>query len=118
MRMALTAWGEYPMPIMGSSSDLNAGQEVISCKQENETRIITNEEVHMDGVLEVLSVVGLFMLRIGVPVLLLVALGIAIDRWQSRREEYIDQRYGTMPETQTAEQEDEAEEQEKIHKAA
>jgi hypothetical protein len=47
-----------------------------------------------------------------------VALGIVIDRWQSRREEYIDQRYGTMPETQTAEQEDEAEEQEKIHRAA
>jgi hypothetical protein len=118
MRMALAAWGEYPMPVLGSLSDLYAGQGVISCKQENGTRTITIEEVHMDGVLEVLSVVGLFMLRIGVPVLLLVALGIVIDRWQSRREEYIDQRYGTMPETQTAEQEDEAEEQEKIHRAA
>ncbi len=72
----------------------------------------------MDGVLAILSVIGLFMLRIGVPVLLLVALGIVIDRWQSRREEYIDQRYGVMPETQTAEQEAEAEEQEKIRRVA
>jgi hypothetical protein len=118
MGMPFSAWGKHPMPDVGSSSDLNAGQGVISCKQENGARTITIEEVHMDGVLEVLSVVGLFMLRIGVPVLLLVALGIIIDRWQSRREEYIDQRYGTMPETQTAEQQDEAEEQEKIHRAA
>ena len=72
----------------------------------------------MDGVLAVLSVVGLFMLRIGVPVLLLVALGIIIDRWQSRREEYIDKRYGTMPETHTAEEEEEAEEQEKVRRVA
>jgi hypothetical protein len=72
----------------------------------------------MDGVLGVLSVIGLFMLRIGVPVLLLVALGIIVDRWQSRREEYINQRYGEMPETQTAEQEAEVEEEEKIHKVA
>jgi hypothetical protein len=72
----------------------------------------------MDGVLAVLSVVGLFMLRIGVPVLLLVALGIIIDRWQSRREEYIDQRYGTKPETKTAEQEAEEEEQEKTRRVA
>jgi hypothetical protein len=51
----------------------------------------------MDGVLAVLSVVGLFLLRIGVPVLLLVALGILIDRWQTRREQYIEQRYATQP---------------------
>jgi hypothetical protein len=72
----------------------------------------------MDGILAILSVVGLFMLRVGVPVLLLVALGIIIDKWQSRREEYIDRRYGEMPETQTAEQDDQAEEQEKIRKVA
>jgi hypothetical protein len=70
----------------------------------------------MDGVLAVLSVIGLFMLRIGVPVLLLVALGILIDRWQTRRDEYIDQRYGTMTESQPAEQE--AEEEERARKAA
>jgi hypothetical protein len=51
----------------------------------------------MDGVLAILSVVGLFLLRIGVPVLLLVALGILIDRWQTRREQYIEQRYATQP---------------------
>ncbi|RPI98141.1 MAG: hypothetical protein EHM39_08505 [Chloroflexi bacterium] len=67
----------------------------------------------MDGILAVLSVVGLFMLRIGVPVLLLVALGIVIDRWQTRREEHIEQRYGTMPATDTAGTEVESEEEAK-----
>jgi hypothetical protein len=66
----------------------------------------------MDGVLAVLSVIALFMLRIGVPVLLLVALGIIVDRWQTRREEYIDQRYGEMPQAQGVEAEAEAESEE------
>lgn len=35
---------------------------------------------------EILAVVGLFLLRVGIPVLLLVALGILIDKWQTRRE--------------------------------
>jgi hypothetical protein len=34
----------------------------------------------------VLSVVVLFMVRIGIPILLVVALGILVDRWQSRRD--------------------------------
>ena len=78
----------------------------------------------MDGILEVLSVVGLFLLRIGVPVLLLVALGIVIDRWQTRREQVINQRYGTVSGTQTAEQAAETStaveetEADKIHRAA
>jgi hypothetical protein len=33
-----------------------------------------------------LSVAVLFLLRIGIPVMLLVGLGILIDRWQSKRE--------------------------------
>lgn len=32
-----------------------------------------------------LSVIFLFLLRIGVPVLILVTLGVLLDRWQSRR---------------------------------
>jgi hypothetical protein len=40
----------------------------------------------MDDLLMVLSVAGLFLLRIGVPVMLLVGLGLLIDRWQSKRE--------------------------------
>jgi hypothetical protein len=40
----------------------------------------------MDDLLMVLSVAALFLLRIGVPVILLVGLGIFIDRWQSKRE--------------------------------
>jgi hypothetical protein len=40
----------------------------------------------MDGVLTVLSVAGLFLVRVGVPVLVLVVLGILIDRWQTGRE--------------------------------
>jgi hypothetical protein len=40
----------------------------------------------MDQLLLSLSVIGLFVLRIGVPMLILVGIGIAIDRWQSHRE--------------------------------
>lgn len=35
----------------------------------------------------VLSVIGLFMLRIGIPLLLLIVLGTIIDRWQSKHHE-------------------------------
>lgn len=35
--------------------------------------------------LEVLTVIGLFVLRIGVPIMLLVGLGLLIDRWQTHR---------------------------------
>ena len=41
----------------------------------------------MDDIGLVLSVIALFLLRIGVPVILLVSLGVLIDRWQSKREE-------------------------------
>ncbi|KAB2902879.1 MAG: hypothetical protein F9K27_15475 [Anaerolineae bacterium] len=40
----------------------------------------------MSEILVVLSVVGLFLLRVGIPVVLLVGLGILIDRWQTKRE--------------------------------
>lgn len=40
----------------------------------------------MDDLLMVLNVAVLFILRIGVPVILLVSLGILIDRWQSNRD--------------------------------
>lgn len=32
----------------------------------------------------VLSVIGMFILRIGIPLILLVILGTMIDRWQRR----------------------------------
>jgi hypothetical protein len=40
----------------------------------------------MEDFVMVLSVAALFLLRIGIPVILLVGLGILIDRWQSHRE--------------------------------
>lgn len=40
----------------------------------------------MGEILVVLSVVGLFLLRVGIPVVLLVGLGILIDRLQTKRE--------------------------------
>ena len=40
----------------------------------------------MDEILSVLSVAGLFLVRVGLPVLVLVVLGILIDRWQTGRE--------------------------------
>ena len=39
----------------------------------------------MNSLWIVLGVVGLFFLRIGVPLLILIGLGIALDRWQGRR---------------------------------
>jgi hypothetical protein len=41
----------------------------------------------MDDLQLILSVTSLFLLRIGLPVLLLVGLGILVDRWQSKRED-------------------------------
>lgn len=41
----------------------------------------------------VLSVAVMFLLRIGIPVLLLIALGAIIDRWQTAREDDIRRRY-------------------------
>ena len=40
----------------------------------------------MDGLLTTLAVTGLFLIRIGLPVALLVGLGVLIDRWQSKRD--------------------------------
>ncbi len=43
----------------------------------------------MEQLLLVLGVAAAFLLRIGVPVILLIGLGILIDRWQNKREESI-----------------------------
>jgi hypothetical protein len=43
----------------------------------------------MDEILSILAVVALFLIRIGIPVIILITLGIVIDRWQSRREEAV-----------------------------
>jgi len=43
----------------------------------------------MEQVLMTLSVAALFFLRIGIPVIVLIGLGIVIDRWQAKREEEI-----------------------------
>lgn len=40
----------------------------------------------MDELITTLAVAALFLIRIGVPVMLLVGLGVLIDRWQSKRE--------------------------------
>lgn len=53
----------------------------------------------MDGVVEVLRVAGVFILQIGVPVSLLVALGILIDRRHAAHH-HTDQT-GTPPAEQT-----------------
>ena len=43
----------------------------------------------MEQLLTIISVAALFLIRIGVPVIVLIALGILVDRWQSRREEAV-----------------------------
>lgn len=40
----------------------------------------------MNDLMLTLSVIILFLVRIGVPVFVLVTIGILLDRWQSRRE--------------------------------
>lgn len=47
----------------------------------------------MENLSLTLSVVVLFVLRIGIPVLLLIILGVLIDRWQTAREKQIRGRY-------------------------
>ena len=42
----------------------------------------------------IFGVVMMFLLRIGIPVLVLIVLGVLIDRWQSQRDDYIRQHYG------------------------
>jgi hypothetical protein len=48
----------------------------------------------MDELITTLAVAALFLIRIGIPVALLVGLGVLIDRWQSKREADVE-RYRT-----------------------
>jgi hypothetical protein len=44
------------------------------------------EEDKMEQFLSILGVAALFFIRIGIPVVILITLGILIDRWQASRE--------------------------------
>ena len=48
----------------------------------------------MNELVITLGVAVLFLIRIGIPVALLVGLGVLIDRWQSKREAEVE-RYRT-----------------------
>jgi uncharacterized membrane protein len=48
-------------------------------------------EDNMEQVLLVVSVAAMFIIRIGIPVILLLSVGILIDRWQSKREKEVQQ---------------------------
>lgn len=43
----------------------------------------------MEQLLSILAVVVLFLVRIGIPVIILISLGLLIDRWQSHREDAV-----------------------------
>ncbi|MBZ0274693.1 MAG: hypothetical protein K8I60_01030 [Anaerolineae bacterium] len=47
----------------------------------------------MNDIMLVMSVIVMFTVRIGIPVIILVGLGVLIDRWQRRRESDIDRKY-------------------------
>ncbi|MBN1967518.1 MAG: hypothetical protein JW910_22880 [Anaerolineae bacterium] len=47
----------------------------------------------MENLMLTLGVALMFLLRIGVPVLVLIGLGILIDRWQSKKESEFEQLY-------------------------
>ncbi len=40
----------------------------------------------MEQVLTILGVAALFLVRIGVPVLVLIGVGLLVDHWQSNRD--------------------------------
>ena len=44
----------------------------------------------MDEILVALGVAVMFFIRVGVPVLALIVIGVLVDRWQSKRESNID----------------------------
>lgn len=41
----------------------------------------------------ILSVAALFILRVGLPIVLLVLLGVVVDRWQKRRDDQLKAHY-------------------------
>lgn len=43
----------------------------------------------MEQILTILGVAALFILRIGVPVIVLIALGVIVNHWQMKREESV-----------------------------
>ncbi len=69
----------------------------------------------MNEILEVVAIAGLFLLRVGAPVLLLVVLGVLIDRWQRNRNAEIQRQYnlGTEDEVLQISEEADAEREEK-----
>ncbi len=40
----------------------------------------------MEQLLLTLSVAALFLIRIGIPVIVLITVGVLVDHWQSKRE--------------------------------
>lgn len=45
----------------------------------------------MEQLLLVISVALMFFIRLGIPVVLLITVGFLVDRWQSRRENHVQQ---------------------------
>lgn len=43
-------------------------------------------EYKMEQLLLTISIAALFLLRIGVPVIILITLGVVVDHWQANRE--------------------------------
>ncbi len=47
----------------------------------------------MESISLTVTVLVMFLIRIGIPILLLIILGTLIDRWQTAREKNIHNRY-------------------------
>jgi hypothetical protein len=87
----LQSWGVYPMKISGHYRIYGDSGQLVCWKYKH-----TFEENNMNELTNIASIAGLFLLRIGVPLVLFALLGILIDRWQSKREEEIKQQYLTV----------------------
>lgn len=68
--------------------------------------------------MEIIAIAVLFIVRVGVPVLALVFLGIMIDRWQTNREAQIKRQYKRDVEIDFKVSETKAQKDEQTRKAA
>lgn len=53
----------------------------------------------MESVLLTLSVIALFLMRVGIPVVLLITVGMLVERWQRHREAEVKQYLQSHPPT-------------------
>ena len=69
---------------------------------------------------EIIAIAGMFMVRVGIPIMALVFMGIMIDRWQTRREAEVMKQYNRDVEIdfKSSKEEAKSDEEQQTRKAA